>query len=156
MIRDARLQVPALPALLLLCLAAACTGPSAPEDQGGGAVLIEPHHEAMWASGWLEFADLSLHTDAEDLEPVEPYVRGRILGGYFSPTGTIIGSKERPRGRRARFLIEGWLDLRTREFFLASEDEPLRPPYVRGLKDRDSGGFHPTSDIVHEAEPVAP
>jgi len=125
---------------------------------GGNPPSMGPEHEiegggesVMSTAGWLEFTDLSLHTNIEATDPLEPYVRGRILGGMFYPTGAIVGPKVEPSGRRARFLLRGWLDLRTRAFYLENSEREKTTPYVDGAKDRESGGFHPTADIVNDA-----
>ena len=131
-----------MPFLLCTC---GGSSPAAPPD----SLLVESYPEAMRTPGWLEFSDLSLHTNAEATPPLEPYVRGMILGGLFFPTGSIVGPKKEPSGRRARFLLKGWLDLRTRAFYPTGSQHQHKLPYVEGAKDRDSGGFHPTADIVH-------
>ncbi len=137
-------------ACLVCCMLCTCGGSSPAPDPDG--LLEDSYPEAMRTPGWLEFTDLSLHTNAEATPPLEPYVRGKILGGLFFPSASIRGPKKEPTGRRARFLLKGWLDLRTRAFYPTGSQYQRTPPYVEGAKDRDSGGFHPTSDIVHGAE----
>ncbi len=45
--------------LAFLFALAGCGGPSAPEDQGGGAVLVEERPAAMAVPGRLELRDLT-------------------------------------------------------------------------------------------------
>lgn len=105
----------------------------------------------MRARGWLEFADLSLHTVAEDREPREPFIRGELVGGLFFPRGDVVGPLGRPGGRRV--LIPGWLDLRTRTFYSTSSGATPFPPYVQGVRDEQSLGFFPTQEAVHAEQP---
>jgi len=137
------------PVLVVVLLLSGCGGPSAPVDQGGGAVMEEPHPDAMRAMGWLEFADLSLHVQADGRSPSGPHVRGWVLGGTFAPSGDVVGGGgPRPRGR---ILTPGFLELRTRAFVRRDGDRPPQAPYVDGLQDAETGGFHPTSPVRREA-----
>ena len=129
-----------------LLVLAACSGASAPEEQGGGAVLVQAQPAAMRAPGWLEFKDLSVHTDAEKGPPREPYIRGAWIGTNFDATAEISGPiGDPPKGRN---VSKGWLELRTRSFFRADDPRPRTPPYVPGFHDDDTGGFFPGSAVV--------
>lgn len=123
----------------------ACSGPSAPDEQGGGAVLTETHPEAMRARGWLEFADLSLRLESDGKDPVGMHVRGWVVGGLFFPDGDVEGRKtERPRGR---IFTAGFLELRTRGFVKKDAARRPRPPFVEGFQDVETGAFFPTSSV---------
>ena len=126
----------------------ACGSPAPPTEQGGGAVLTEPKPKAMWAGGWLEFADLSLHRNDEDEAPTEPYVRGMILGGLFQPTGAVTGIMSEPPPRR--IVNRGWLELRSRAFFPEGSRQDRVPPFVEGFQDTETGGFYPTGGIQED------
>lgn len=135
----------------LLLLQTGCGGPTAPESHGGGAVLTEPRPDLMRTSGWLQFADLSLHTVADAKPPKEPFVRGSILGGRFFPTGPVEGVvREAPP---KRVLTKGSLHLETRAFKALDSEGPIRTPFVFGWKDTESGAFFPATDV--QTDPTA-
>jgi hypothetical protein len=97
------------------------------------------------ASGWLDLRDLSAHTDAEKAPPREPYVRGEWVGGWFDARGDVVGTVgDPPKGRS---VTRGYLELRTRAFYRASETRTRIPPWIEGSRDDDSGGFFPASQI---------
>jgi hypothetical protein len=128
------------------CWCAACGGPSAPEDQGGGAVLTEERPAAMAAPGRLELRDLAFKRASDVDAPVEPYVPGLMYGGWFDATGEIVGPVgTAPRGRA---LTKGRLELRNRAFFRFDDARPKSPPYVEGWRDDDTGGFFPLGPVV--------
>jgi hypothetical protein len=148
MMRPVRNSIGPSLATVLCALLVACGTPAPPTEQGGGAVLTEPKPKAMWATGWLEFADLSLHGDDETEPPTEPYLRGRILGGLFQPTGGVSGIMSEPPPRR--IVTRGWLELRSRAFFPENSKRERIPPFVEGYQDAETGGFYPTSDVQEE------
>lgn len=134
------------PFVLLAFTLFACSGPSAPVEQGGGAVLITPQPAAMRVSGWLEFRDLTFHPVSEKGPPHEPFIRGEAIGGFFDPTSEITGPVgDPPKGRN---LTKGWLELRTRAFFRSDDPRQKTPPFVEGSRDDDTGGFFPASPLV--------
>lgn len=133
----------------LLLSIAACGGPSAPEDQGGGAVIVDRHPASQRSAGWLEFKDLSGHMATEERKPIEPYVLGEWVGGHFDATGEIIGNVGSPP--RGRNVSRGWLDLRTRAFYPTSSSRPRTTPFIDGFRDDDTGGFYPLSNVSWKA-----
>lgn len=125
---------------------AACGGPSAPVDQGGGAVLVDERPAAMRAPGWLSLTDLGVHRASESKPPVEPYVPGAWYGLFFDPTGGVVGPKGSvPSGRNT---TRGRLELRNRAFFRSDDRRTPTPPYLEGWRDDDTGGFYPQGDVV--------
>jgi hypothetical protein len=130
--------------------AVSCGGPSAPVDQGGGAVMIDEHPAAMRVPGYLVFTDLSLHRRSESKAPPEPYVAGAWYGAFFDATGGVTGPKGSvPSGRST---TRGRLELRNRAFFRADDQRPRNVPYVEGWRDDDTGGFYPLGDVVWSAQ----
>lgn len=136
-------------------LAAGCAGPSAPTDQGGGAVLTTPKPEAMRTRGWLQFPELTLHSDAESEPPKDPYIRGVIVGGRFYPHGELVGPVTEAPPKR--ILARGWLELETRAFTPEAAEGTRRAPWVEGWRDTESGVFFPSGPLVLGSEaPTAP
>lgn len=138
----------------LLLAAAFCLGacgtPDAPEEQGGGAVLLVERKDAMPVLGRLELKDLSVRRASDGETPVEPYVPGAWVGGWFDATGDVVGPKgSAPRGRT---LTKGWLELRNRAFYRADEKRTKTAPWIEGWRDDDTGGFFPLSGVVWKAE----
>lgn len=132
-------------AAFLLLVAISCSETRAPCDQGGGAVLTREKCASVRAPGWLDLRDLSVHMDAEKDPPREPYVRGEWIGNWFDARGEIVGVVgDPPKGRS---LTRGWLELRSRAFFRASETRTRIPPWIEGMRDDDSGGFFPASQV---------
>lgn len=124
---------------------AACGGPSAPEEQGGGAVIADRSPESQRTPGWLEFKDLSAHVATEDRKPIEPYVKGEWIGGRFDVRGSLVGKPGgAPRGRN---VTRGWLELRNRAFHPFNSTAPKIAPFIEGFRDDDTGGFYPSADI---------
>jgi hypothetical protein len=137
---------PGLATVLVCAIAAGCAGPTAPTEQGGGAILTEPQPEAMRTDGYLDFIDLSLRPVASGLRPDGPHVQGWILGGLFTPVSDVRGglADEPPPGRIAS---RGFLELRTRAFVRPDSQSPPVPPYVEGFQDTETGGFYPSSSV---------
>ncbi len=144
---------PGFLALLVLLPLLGCGTASPPDEQGGGAMLVETHPLSMRTPGWLEFLDLSLHPASQAAAPREPYVRGWIIGGLFVPEGEVVGVLSDAPTRRV--LTRGWLDVRTRGFIPDTADRPRTPPWIDGWQDKDTGGFFPGSQ-VHDEAPAAP
>jgi hypothetical protein len=137
--------IPSRAVLVSALLLTACSGPRAPTMQGGGAIVTHDRPCAVRAPGWLELRDLSVHTDAEKDPPREPYVRGVWVGGFFDATGDVAGPVgDPPKGRS---LTRGYLELRTRAFYRATDERKRTPPWIEGSRDDDSGGFFPASSV---------
>ena len=132
--------------LALLFVLAGCGGPSAPEDQGGGAVLVEERPAAMAVPGRLELRDLTFKRSSDPDPAAEPYVPGFSYGGWFDATGDVVGAVgAAPRGRS---LTKERLELRNRAFYRFDDARPKSTPYIEGWRDDDTGGFFPLGRIV--------
>ncbi|HYC77496.1 MAG TPA: hypothetical protein VEI02_07700 [Planctomycetota bacterium] len=130
----------------LLALGVSCGGPSAPDEQGGGAVLVDEHPAAMRTPGRLELGDLSARYAWESAKPEPPYVEGVWIGGWFDPTGDVVGAT--PTAPQGRKTTRGRLELRTRAFFRQDEARLATGPCVDGWRDDDTGGFYPATGLI--------
>jgi hypothetical protein len=130
----------------MLLLLVACTTNRMATTQGGAASVASERPAAMRAPGWLDLRDLSAHTDAEKDPPREPYVRGVWIGAWFDATSDVVGAVgEPPKGRS---LTRGYLELRSRAFYRATDERTRGAPWVEGARDDDSGVFFPSGALV--------
>lgn len=102
--------------------------------------------EVKGMPGWLEFYDLSLHTDVEPVVPKEPYIRGTVISKVgpdrrFEPGELTISGKPMKKSSEIGGT-PGWVELRTVQFHGDMEAVQPIPPYVHGFMDEDNH-FYP-------------
>ena len=103
--------------------------------------LEHEHPEASRVQGWIQFPALSMHSADQAAAPVPPFLRGEFVGGWFTPRGSIEGMQ--PEAPARRVLTRGVLELSTRAFIGAGNERASRGPFVVGVQDQETGGFHP-------------